>query len=141
MVMTDELLRKTVVGAALVLTLSLVFANQARANGGDGGYQNLTSCNQLVTTNIRLMNDLLCNDSDGIVVGANNIKIKLNGYSIRCHDPGDPGSYKFSCQGGDPEHNFGKVNVSLPSAFDPDTGAETFDFGIDTNGFSNVQIE
>jgi parallel beta-helix repeat protein len=128
--------------SALVIALAFVGAQPAQANGnGNNGYQNLTSCNQLVTGNVRLMNDLLCTDSDGIVVGANNVNIKLNGFSIRCHDPGDPGSYKFSCQGGDPEHTFGRLSISLPSATDPDTGAETFDYGIDTNGFSHVTVE
>src|SRR5688500_1539753 len=84
--------------SALVIALTFVAAQPAQANGNNG-YQNLTSCNQVVTGNVRLMNDLLCTDSDGIVVGANNVNIKLNGFSIRCHDPGDPGSYKFSCQG------------------------------------------
>src|SRR2546427_845037 len=68
---------------------------------------------------------------NGLAVGAPNTTIFLNGFSIKCVDPRPSGpdhptvnSYKFSCQG----------DFQISGGFFADTG-------IDTCGFSNVQIK
>ena len=40
------------------------------------------SCGQVVTTNVVLTANLLCTETDGIIVGVDSIKIDLNGHTI-----------------------------------------------------------
>ena len=40
------------------------------------------SCGQVVTTNVVLTANLICAETDGIIVGADSIKIDLNGHTI-----------------------------------------------------------
>jgi parallel beta-helix repeat protein len=40
------------------------------------------SCGQVVTTNVVLSANLICTETDGIIVGADSIKIDLNGHTI-----------------------------------------------------------
>jgi hypothetical protein len=62
-------------------------------------------------------------NNDGIIVGANGITIRLNGFRLQCKGVG----YGLSCQGGD--------------QFDvPDPQQNQRDIGIDINGFSNVTV-
>jgi len=71
------------------------------------------ACGATITSNVKLTHDLNCTDgANGITVGADNVKIDLNGFDINCTGAG----YLGSCQG-------------------------TGDSGIDTNGFSNITIK
>jgi hypothetical protein len=120
--------------ATLVVALWGVFVPVAEATGGGSSdFTYPTSCNQVVSGKVVLKQDLTCNDADGLIVGGNHTTIYLNGFSIRCMDA-DPAAFKFSCQGGDP----GSLTPGLPSPTDVE--AEDADYGIDTNGFSNVEV-
>lgn len=71
------------------------------------------ACGDTVTSNVKLTQDLNCTEgANGITVGADNVKIDLNGFDINCTGAG----YLSSCQG-------------------------TGDSGIDTNGHSNITIK
>ena len=85
-----------------------------------------------------LNSDLTCNDSSAIVVDADNVTIRLSGFSIRCWTSGaatDPTTtppnvyktYKNSCQG------------SFYTG--TDLGEHVKDCGIWTKGHSNVTIK
>jgi len=76
------------------------------------------TCPQTVSGSVRLETDLFCTNSDGLIVGADNTVIDLNGHTILC--TGEPGGYFGSCQG--------------PAFFGDG------DEGIDTNNRSNVHI-
>jgi hypothetical protein len=92
-------------------------------------------CPQVVTGRVVLKMDIICHDTDGLIVGANNTTIFLNGYSIKCTDPL---GYKFSCQ-----DVIVVEPVLLPLTGTTTTTAESEDtreIGIDTNRKSNVQI-
>jgi len=40
------------------------------------------SCGQVVTTNVVLTANLVCNETDGIIIGADSITVDLNGHTI-----------------------------------------------------------
>lgn len=115
---------------AMVIMALIVFApSSAQAWDDDkdkpsGPPYHPVHCNELVHGNVVLNQDLNCVDLEpgahggvwGLKVDGDNTTIRLNGFSINCFDMS---GYKFSCQGGDP-------------------GA---DYGIDTDGFSNVKIQ
>src|SRR6267142_3716244 len=79
-----------------------------------------------------LNSDITCNDSTAIIVNADNVTIRLKGFSIRCWAPpitvphGDV-TYKNSCQG------------SFYTG--SDLGQHIKDCGVWTNGHSNVKIQ
>src|SRR2546422_6808256 len=121
--------------ATLVVAVLIVGAPAAHADG----VTYPTMCNNLgvpVSGKVVLTQDIICTDLlgagnvNGLTVGAPNTTIFLNGFSIKCFDPRPSGpfptvnSYKFSCQG----------DFQTSSPFFADTG-------IDTCGFSNVQIK
>jgi len=71
-----------------------------------------STCPQTVSGSVRLQTDLLCTNSSGLVVGADNTVIDLNGHDIVCTGSG----YQGSCQGGSVE------------------------IGVDTNGYDGVNV-
>ena len=54
-------------------------------------------CPCVARTSVTFKTDVTCVNSDGIIVGANSIIIRLNGFRLQCKDVG----YGLSCQGGD----------------------------------------
>jgi hypothetical protein len=72
-----------------------------------------SACPQTVSASARLETDLLCTDTSGLIVGADNISIDLNGHKIVCTGSG----YLGSCQGG-----------------------TTVEIGVDTNGHDGVHV-
>src|SRR5579883_1710570 len=55
------------------------------------------SCGDTVTANTTLTADLNCVASSGLIIGANNVTIDLNGHTISCNDiHGYMGSYQNS---------------------------------------------
>src|SRR5215211_7105886 len=46
----------------------------------------IASCGQVVTQDVTLTSDLNCDNGDGLIVGASDITINLNGYSITSGD-------------------------------------------------------
>jgi parallel beta-helix repeat protein len=70
------------------------------------------TCPQTVSGSVRLETDLACTNTSGLVVGADNTVIDLNGHKIVCTGSG----YQGSCQGGSTE------------------------IGVDTNNYDNVHV-
>jgi hypothetical protein len=73
------------------------------------------TCPRPVSGSVRLETDLICLNSDGLIVTSDNTVIDLNGHRIVCTEPG---GYGGSCQSPDGD----------------------FEFGIETNGHDNVHI-
>jgi hypothetical protein len=71
-----------------------------------------STCPQTVSGSVRLETDLLCTNTSGLIVGADNTSIDLNGHTIVCTGSG----YEGSCQG------------------------DATQIGIDTNGYDGVHV-
>ena len=106
---------KRVVGA-----LTLAFAVAAAGAGAPPAAPAATTtpitssaCPQTVSGSVRLETDLHCTDTSGLIVGADNTSIDLNGHKIVCTGSG----YLGSCQGG-----------------------TTVQIGVDTNGYDSVHV-
>ncbi len=105
-------------------------------------------CNQVVTGTVKLANDLVCLETDGLIVGSDNTVIDLNGKRIVCIGAG----YEGSCQGivppggvSDPEFENGvdidgKRNVHVFTSV-PGATITGFDNGVNINRSSNVKVE
>src|SRR3989441_4716376 len=127
--------------ATLVVAVSMLGTPAAHADS----VTYPTLCNNggvPVSGKVVLTQDIICTDAgglgsgavNGLTVGAANTTIFLNGFSIKCFDPRcsgplwgslpAPNSFKFRCQG----------DFQISGGFFADTG-------IDTCGFSNVQIQ
>jgi parallel beta-helix repeat protein len=69
-------------------------SNSANSNDNGAASQNLgllpssgvASCGEIVNEDVTLTSDLECGPGDGLIVGANDITINLNGYSITSSD-------------------------------------------------------
>jgi parallel beta-helix repeat protein len=69
-------------------------SNSANSNDNSAASQNLglspgsgvASCGQIITEDVTLTSDLECGPGDGLTVGASDITINLNGYSITSSD-------------------------------------------------------
>jgi hypothetical protein len=86
----------TTIAAALLMALALVSAAWA-ADLGTTGQANSTGlgCGTVTSTDTRLTSDLTNCPNSGIVIGADNITVDLNGHTVR----GD-GTRVASCPGG-----------------------------------------
>ncbi|MBM3737214.1 MAG: hypothetical protein FJW39_15645 [Acidobacteria bacterium] len=82
------------------------------------------NCGDVVTGNVKLTANLICNESHGLIVGANGTKIDLNGFSIQCIGSGVDGS----CQ---------RLLVAPPNNVAP----AAVHIGIISGSKSNVQIK
>jgi parallel beta-helix repeat protein len=105
---------KRVVGA-----LTLVIALAAAVAGAPGAASTpaatpivSSACPQTVSGSVRLETDLHCTNTSGLVVGADNTSIDLNGHKIICTGSG----YQRSCQG------------------------DSVEIGVDTNNYDNVHV-
>jgi hypothetical protein len=105
---------KRVVGA-----LALVSALAAAVVGAPGAASTpaatpivSSACPQTVSGSVRLETDLLCTNTSGLIVGADNTTIDLNGHKIVCTGTG----YQGSCQG------------------------DSVEIGVDTNNYDNVHV-
>lgn len=106
-----------VVGAAAaVLGMGAAPAQAAQATP--------VACNQVVSGTVKLANDLVCPDTDGLVVGSDNTVIDLNGHRIDCVG----GGFEGSCQG------------VAPTGGVAEADAATSDDGVDINGRRNVHV-
>src|SRR3989449_2423134 len=131
-----------IVGRATLVVAVLILGTPA-AHAAGVTYPTLCNNGGMpVSGKVVLTQDIICTDAgglgsgavNGLTVGAPNTTIFLNGFSIKCFDPRPsgplwgplpaPNSYKFSCQG----------DFQIMGGFFADTG-------IDTCGFSNVQIK
>src|SRR3989449_4267270 len=131
-----------IVGRATLVVAVLILGTPA-AHAAGVTYPTLCNNGGMpVSGKVVLTQDIICTDAgglgsgavNGLTVGAPNTTIFLNGFSIKCFDPRPsgplwgplpaPNSFKFSCQG----------DFQISGGFFADTG-------IDTCGFSNVQIK
>jgi parallel beta-helix repeat protein len=89
------------------------------------------SCGQVVTQNVILTSNLRCEDSDGLIVGASDIVIDLNGNTISGPDADSQ------------EKTSSKVGVMVPNVNNiviKDGTIEGFQAGILMTGSQNVEI-
>ena len=95
-----------------------------------------SACPQTVSGSVRLETDLLCTSSSGLIVGADNTSIDLNGHQIVCAGSG----YAASCQGGSVEigvetnnhdnvHVFSHVKGGSIDGFDQDVHVSSLSDG------------
>ncbi len=108
------------------------------------------TCNMPVAGSIKVANDLVCTDTDGLVVVADNTIIDLNGHRISCVAPGT--GYLGSCQGiaavggavdEEPEDGVnitGRVNVHVIDSKEGGT-IDGFDNAIRIERSQDVKIE
>ena len=131
----------TLLGASM--TTLLLAASPAQA-----APETPVECNQVVTGTVKLANDLVCLETDGLIIGSDNTVIDLNGKRIVCIGAG----YEGSCQGivppggvSDPEFENGvdidgKRNVHVFTSV-PGATITGFDNGVNINRSSNVKVE
>ncbi|HJT82908.1 MAG TPA: NosD domain-containing protein [Nitrososphaeraceae archaeon] len=89
------------------------------------------SCGQVITQNVILTSNLRCADSDGLIVGASDIVIDLNGHTIT--GPNSDRDIKTSS----------KVGISVPNMNNvviKDGTIEEFQAGILMTGSQNVEV-
>ncbi|HET9807473.1 MAG TPA: hypothetical protein VFP49_11230, partial [Nitrososphaeraceae archaeon] len=100
-----------------------------------GSQQPLTispSCGQVITQNVILTSNLNCADSDGLIVGASDIVIDLNGHTISGPDVDSQ------------EKTSSKVGVMIPNMNNvvvQDGTIQGFQAGILLTGSQNVEIK
>jgi len=128
---------KRVVGA-----LTLVIALGATVTGAPGAAPTpaatpITSsaCPQTVSGSVRLETDLHCTNTNGLIVGADNTSIDLNGHKIVCTGSG----YHGSCQGGTTEIGMDTNNKDGVHVFSHVEGGtiDGFDRGVYVRGSSD----
>jgi len=112
---------RAVVGASL--TAMLLTAGPAQAQSETSGGETPVACGQVVTGTIKVANDLVCPDTDGLIVGDDNTVIDLNGHTISCVG----GGFEGSCQGASPT---GGVSETDPA----------FDNGVEVMNRRNVHV-
>lgn len=113
--------------ALLVLVVALAAAGAPPA--GSSSTMSATpidssTCPQTVSGSVRLETDLICTNTSGLIVGADNTVIDLNGHTITCVAPGD--GYAGSCQGTG-------ANGALQDSDTPEVG-------VDSNNHDNVHV-
>jgi parallel beta-helix repeat protein len=120
-------LKITIGIAVALLGASLLALSDARAVSTTA-----ITCGMVVTTNIKADNDLNnCATMDGLVVGANNITINLNGHLVDGDDTGDNGI--------DNTGGFDNVKITNGRITDFGEGVELSN-GADGNQLVNLEI-
>lgn len=99
-------LRRALRALLAIAALSLALPPAAHAAGAVS-----VSCGDTITADTKLANDLVACPGDGIVIGADNITLDLNGHTI--DGDGMPSSFEQTC---------------------PGSGSCDFDLGIDNSG-------
>ena len=105
--------------AALAATLVLGAAPAQAAE------ETVVTCEQPVSGTVKLANDLVCPDTDGLIVASDNTVIDLNGHRIACVGSG----FEGSCQGVAPTGGVSEINPAL-----------TEDNGVEINMRRNVHV-
>lgn len=143
-------MRTTYAILAAALTALLLAAGLAQAQSETSDGETPVACNQVVTGTVKLANDLVCPDTDGLIVGADNTVIDLNGHTISCKGNG----YAGSCQGAtaaglvsenDPEFENGVEIIEFDNVHvftsRPGGTIEGFDNGVRIRDSENVKVE
>lgn len=105
--------------AALTATLVLGAAPAQAAE------ETVVTCEQPVSGTVKLANDLVCPDTDGLIVASDNTVIDLNGHRISCEGSG----FEGSCQGIAPTGGVSEINPLF-----------TEDNGVEINRRRNVHV-
>jgi hypothetical protein len=98
------------------------------------------ACPCIARTNVTFKADVTCTNRDGIIVGANGITIRLNGFRLQCTDPL---GFGFSCQGNDPDgiRETGiKINGSNYVTVTGGGAIQGFDTGVLVKGSSSYNV-
>ncbi len=109
------------------------------------------ACGEVVTGTVKLANDLVCPDTDGLIVGSDNTVIDLNGHRIACVG----GGFEGSCQGIAPAGGVSEADASTSDdgveiderrnvhvfTSVPGGTIEGFDNGVRIRGSLNVKVE
>ncbi len=132
-----------------LLILAAAAATLAAGVGpAQAAQEEIVSCEQPVSGTVKLANDLVCTDTDGLVVADDNTVIDLNGHRISCKGNG----YQESCQGiaptgaapdEDPDNGVDideRRNVHVFTSV-PGATIEGFDNGVDIRQSDNVKVE
>ena len=132
---------------ALVAAATSLVLGAAPAQAAE---EEVVGCEEPVAGTVKLANDLVCTDTDGLVVVSDNTVIDLNGHRIACVSPS---GYLLSCQGEagpggvvqdqTPENGVeinGFDNVHIFTSV-PGATIVGFDNGVDINRSSNVKVE
>ncbi len=138
------------VGASLVALL--LAAGPAQAQSETDGGETPVVCGQVVSGTVKVANDLVCPDTDGLIVGSGNTVIDLNGHTISCKGSG----FEGSCQGVAPTGGVSEINpersedngVEINERRNvhvftsvPGGRLEGFDNGVRTDRSENVKVE
>lgn len=116
--------RALVIAVAATLSVGLAppLASVAPAQETTAG-ETVIACEMPVSGTIKVANDIVCPDTDGLIVVADNTIIDLNGHRISCVGSG----FEGSCQGVAPT---GGVSETDPA----------FDNGVEIDGRQNVHV-
>lgn len=109
-------------GSMLVGTMAVLLL---RAGSAQAAEATPVACNQVVSGTVKLANDLVCPDTDGLIVGSDNTVIDLNGHRISCVGSG----FEGSCQGVAPTGGVSEINQTLSE-----------DNGVEINRRRNVHV-
>ncbi|MDQ3882787.1 MAG: right-handed parallel beta-helix repeat-containing protein [Thermoproteota archaeon] len=96
----------------------------------------IASCGQVVTEDVTLTSDLNCANGDGLIVGASDITINLNGYSITSGGPSAGGGEGTPTASGGPSAGGGE---GTPTASGGPSGA-TDPLTTDYDGTSGILV-
>ena len=110
--------RLVLIAAAAVVALSAAPAQASQKTF-------VTACNQPVSGTVELANDIVCPDTDGLIVVSDNTVIDLKGHRISCVGSG----FEGSCQGVSPTGGVSEVNSTLSE-----------DNGVEISGRRNVHV-
>jgi parallel beta-helix repeat protein len=132
----------------LAVAIAVVSVGMVSGVGVAQAAETTIACGQVVSGAIKVANDLVCTESDGLIVGSSDTVIDLNGHKITCVGAG----YQGSCQGiampvttpdQEPEDGVfieGHTNVRVFTSV-PGGTLSGFDNGIRMERVSNIKIE
>jgi len=120
----------TILLSTILIGFTFVGANIMPAFAGDPPL-----CGFVITSNVKLTHNYNCTDATGgITIGADNVKIDLNGWAINCTGAG----YLGSCQGtgaiGIDTNGHNNITIKGPGTING------FEFGVLVNGGSNINV-
>ena len=143
---------RTVFGAGAMVLFAAVAPYQAGISAAAEAVprETVISCNMPVSGTIKVANDLVCPDTKGLIVVADNTVIDLNGHRISCVGSG----FEGSCQGVAPTGGVSEPDPAFDNGVEidrrhnvhvftsvPGGTIEGFDNGIRIRNSQNVKVE
>jgi parallel beta-helix repeat protein len=137
------------VGATLLVGAASPLIGVASAAESAAG-ETVISCEMPVSGTIKVANDIVCADTDGLIVVADNTVIDLNGHRITCRGAG----FEGSCQGVAPTGGVSENDATFDNGVEimnrrnvhvfssrPGGTVEGFDNGVRIRDSRNVKVE